>query len=146
MGVREQLSGIMTKFNLPMVSNEFHSRDYYPNIRKAITAGFFMQCACLERQGHYMTVKDNQVVQLHPSCGFGHKPEWVIYYEFVLTTKNFIRTCVEIEGEWLLQQAPTYFELDNFPAGEARNKLQRLERKLKAAQRTAQKAGAAGMD
>ena len=53
-----------------------------------------------ERTGHYLTVKDNQVVQLHPSTCLDHKPEWVIYNEFVLTTKNYIRTITDIKPEW----------------------------------------------
>jgi pre-mRNA-splicing factor ATP-dependent RNA helicase DHX15/PRP43 len=59
--VRTQLSRIMRRFNLPLVSTEFNSPDYYLNIRKALVAGFFMQAAHLERTGHYLTVKDNQV-------------------------------------------------------------------------------------
>uniref|UniRef100_A0A8C4I4Y5 ATP-dependent RNA helicase DHX15 n=1 Tax=Dicentrarchus labrax TaxID=13489 RepID=A0A8C4I4Y5_DICLA len=58
------------------------------------------QIAHLERTGHYLTVKDNQVVQLHPSTVLDHKPEWVLYNEFVLTTKNYIRTCTDIKPEW----------------------------------------------
>jgi pre-mRNA-splicing factor ATP-dependent RNA helicase DHX15/PRP43 len=54
----------------------------------------------LERTGHYLTVKDNQIVQLHPSTVLDHKPEWVIYNEFVLTTKNYIRTVIDIKPEW----------------------------------------------
>jgi len=59
-----------------------------------------LQVAHLERSGHYLTVKDNQVVQLHPSCGNDNKPAWVVYHEFVLTTRNFIRTITEIQPEW----------------------------------------------
>lgn len=61
---------------------------------------FIPQVAHLERTGHYLTVKDNQVVQLHPSTVLDHKPEWVLYNEFVLTTKNYIRTCTDIKPEW----------------------------------------------
>ena len=50
-----------------------------------------------------MTVKDNQVVQLHPSTCLDHKPEWVLYNEFVLTTKNYIRTCTDVKPEWLIR-------------------------------------------
>lgn len=57
----------------------------------------FFQVAHLERTGHYQTIKDNQVVQLHPSTCLDHKPEWVIYNEFVLTTKNYIRTCTDVK-------------------------------------------------
>lgn len=37
------------------------------------------------------------MVQLHPSSCLDHKPEWVIYNEFVLTTKNYIRTVTDIK-------------------------------------------------
>uniref|UniRef100_A0A6Q2Z2J9 ATP-dependent RNA helicase DHX15 n=1 Tax=Esox lucius TaxID=8010 RepID=A0A6Q2Z2J9_ESOLU len=102
--VRQQLSRIMDRFNLPRRSTEFTSRDYYINIRRALVTGFFMQVAHLERTGHYLTVKDNQVVQLHPSTVLDHKPEWVMYNEFVLTTKNYIRTCTDIKPEWQLER------------------------------------------
>jgi pre-mRNA-splicing factor ATP-dependent RNA helicase DHX15/PRP43 len=59
--VRQQLVRIMARFNLKLCSTDFNSRDYYVNIRKAMLAGYFMQVAHLERTGHYLTVKDNQV-------------------------------------------------------------------------------------
>ncbi|KAA3673102.1 pre-mRNA-splicing factor ATP-dependent RNA helicase DHX15/PRP43 [Paragonimus westermani] len=98
--VRVQLSRIMDRFSLRRSSTDFSSRDYYLNIRKALVSGFFMQVAHLERTGHYLTVKDNQVVQLHPSTVLDHKPEWVLYNEFVLTTKNYIRTVTEVKPDW----------------------------------------------
>ncbi|KAH7655139.1 RNA helicase protein [Dioscorea alata] len=98
--VRQQLMRIMARFNLKLCSTDFNSRDYYVNIRKAMLSGYFMQVAHLERTGHYLTVKDNQVVHLHPSNCLDHKPEWVIYNEFVLTSRNFIRTVTDIRGEW----------------------------------------------
>lgn len=62
--VRQQLVRIMTRFNLKLCSTDFNSRDYYINIRKAMLSGYFMQVAHLERTGHYLTVKDNQVVNI----------------------------------------------------------------------------------
>lgn len=50
----------------------------------------------------------------------------VLYQEFVLTTKNYIRTCLDIKGEWLIDVAPHYFDLSNFPAGECKRALERL--------------------
>lgn len=99
--VRQQLARIMDRFNLKRTSTEFTSKDYYVNIRKALVQGFFMQVAHLERTGHYLTIKDNQNVQLHPSTCLDHKPDWVIYNEFVLTTKNYIRTVTDVKREWL---------------------------------------------
>ncbi|GMQ00379.1 hypothetical protein CsSME_00047488 [Camellia sinensis var. sinensis] len=99
--VRQQLVRIMVRFNLKQCSTDFNSRDYYINIRKVMLAGYFTQVAHLERTGHYFTVKDNQVVHLHPSNCLDHKPEWVIYNEFVLTSRNFIHTVTGVHGEWL---------------------------------------------
>lgn len=128
--VREQLSRIMDRLCLRRTSTEFTSKDYYLNIRKALLSGFFMQVAHLERTGHYLTAKDNQVVQLHPSTCLDHKPEWVLYNEFVLTTKNYIRTCSDIKPEWLLKTAPQYYDLGNFPQCEAKRQLERIQAKL----------------
>eukprot|EP00878_Enallax_costatus_P031509 GHUV01034459.1.p2 GENE.GHUV01034459.1~~GHUV01034459.1.p2 ORF type:complete len:107 (+),score=18.79 GHUV01034459.1:61-381(+) len=49
-----------------------------------------------------------------------------LYHEFVLTSRNYIRTVTDIKGEWLIDIAPHYFDLSNFPAGEARRALERM--------------------
>ncbi|KAG5543565.1 hypothetical protein RHGRI_016341 [Rhododendron griersonianum] len=127
--VREQLVRIMVRYNLKLCSTDFNSCDYYIDIRKAMLAGYFMQVAHLERTGHYLTVKDKQVVHLHPSNCLNHKPEWVIYNEFVLTSRNFIRTVTDVHGEWILDIAPRYFNLENFPQCEAKRVLEKLYKK-----------------
>merc|ERR1712014_436624 len=108
------------------VSTDFHDKEYYPNIRKCLVSGFFMQVAHLEKSGHYLTVKDNQVVALHPSTCISHKPEWVLYNEFVLTSKNFVRTVTQVRGEWLVDIAPHYYDVTSFPKSEAKTQLERI--------------------
>ncbi|KRY27881.1 putative pre-mRNA-splicing factor ATP-dependent RNA helicase DHX15 [Trichinella spiralis] len=132
--VRLQLSRIMDRLGLKRKSTEFTSRDYYTNIRKALVSGFFMQVAHLERNGSYLTIKDNQVVQLHPSTVLDHKPEWVLYNEFVLTSKNYIRTVTDVKPEWLLRIAPDYYDMDNFPVCEAKRHLEQISRRLQSRQ------------
>ncbi|KAH8331351.1 hypothetical protein KR074_001600, partial [Drosophila pseudoananassae] len=132
--VRQQLARIMDRFNLRRTSTEFTSKDYYVNIRKALVQGFFMQVAHLERTGHYLTIKDNQNVQLHPSTCLDHKPDWVIYNEFVLTTKNYIRTVTDVKPEWLLSLAPQYYDLNNFPQCEAKRQLELLQQRMETKQ------------
>jgi pre-mRNA-splicing factor ATP-dependent RNA helicase DHX15/PRP43 len=79
----------MTEYDLDLVSTAFEDKNYWINIRKALTVGFFMQVAHREgEKGAYNTVKDGQIVKLHKSCGLDSNPEWVIYNEFVLTTAN----------------------------------------------------------
>ena len=38
-----------------------------------------MQVAHLQKQGHYLTVKDHQVVSIHPSSVVDSKPPWVLF-------------------------------------------------------------------
>jgi HrpA-like RNA helicase len=127
--VRNQLSNIMKRFSLALVSTDFKDKNYYVNIRKALISGFFMQVAHLERGGTYLTIKDNQLVTLHPSCCLSHKPDFVVYNEFVLTTKNYIRTVCDVRAEWLLEIAPHYYDLASFPKCEARRVLERIQRR-----------------
>lgn len=128
--VRTQLGRIMDRYGLRKLSTDFNSREYYPNIRRALLAGYFMQVAHLERGGQYLTVKDNQVVQLHPSTALDNKPEWVLYNEFVLTSKNYIRTVTDVKADWLLEIAPQYYDMSNFPECEAKKILTRKLRRL----------------
>lgn len=129
---RLQLERIMDRLQLKRVSTDFSNREYYNNIRKALVTGFFMQAAHLERPGHYLTIKDNQEVFIHPSTSLTHRPEWVIYNEFVFTSKKYIRTVLEIKPEWLLAIAPDYYDMDHFPACEAKRKLEHIKLKLEA--------------
>ena len=101
--VRLQLRRIMEREELELMSTPFEDKKYYENIRRALVAGFFMQVAKREGTGKtYTTVKDNQNVLLHPSTVLGQDSEWVVYNEFVLTTKNYIRTVTAVKPEWLL--------------------------------------------
>ncbi|KAL3096472.1 hypothetical protein niasHT_029831 [Heterodera trifolii] len=115
--VRMQLAKIMDELELQRVSTDFNSPDYYINIKKALVAGFFMQIAHLESSGHYVTINDNQLVNLHPSSVLDNRPGWALYNEFVLTSQNYIRTVTDVRPKWLHEMAPTYYHLDSFPDG-----------------------------
>jgi pre-mRNA-splicing factor ATP-dependent RNA helicase DHX15/PRP43 len=129
--VREQLIRNMKRLDMNTVSSvDIHSSEYYVNIRKSLVSGFFMQVGHKSSSGDYITVKDNQVVHLHPSCVLDDKPEWVLYNEFVLTSRNYIRLSTRIRGEWLVEIAPHYYDLSNFPPGDAKRELESLYRRL----------------
>lgn len=139
--VRAQLRRTMERYDLDLVSTDFNDKKYYTQIRQVIAASFFMQCAHREgEKNSYMTIKDNQVVSLHPSCGLETNPEWVIYFEFVLTSRNYIRTVTEVRPEWLLDFAPLYFDVKSFPDGAAKRDLLRIinKKQLKASGRDAE--------
>ncbi|KEZ41840.1 Pre-mRNA-splicing factor ATP-dependent RNA helicase PRP43 [Scedosporium apiospermum] len=125
--VRTQLKRIMEIQNLELVSTDFGDPDYYTNIRRCLLTGFFMQVAMRNPAAKvYCTIKDNQVVRLHPSTVLKMDPDWVVYHEFVLTSQQYIRTCTYIKPEWLLEIAPVYYDIDTFEPGEVRSALMRV--------------------
>ncbi|KIM61315.1 hypothetical protein SCLCIDRAFT_25946 [Scleroderma citrinum Foug A] len=127
--VREQLKRTMERFEIELISVADQKKSHLA-VRQALCNGFFMQVAHKEgEKGNYLTVKDNQVVGLHPSCGLDTQPEWVIFNEFVLTTRPYIRTVTEVRAEWLLEYAPAYFDVSTFPDGETKRALQRVVNK-----------------
>ena len=123
--VREQLQQKMMQLGLEFVDDPRHLSEH---LRKCVLYGSFLHIAHQERANHYQTLKEGQVVALHPSTTLLGKPEWVVYFEYVFTTRNYIRTLSPIEGEWLLDIAPKYFtDLGRFPGTQGRRQLERLK-------------------
>lgn len=128
--VRAQLERVMKRLGLPVISPKWGTSSYYTKIRQALVVGFFMQVAHLERGGNYVTIKDNQLVRIHPSSVLEVSPEWVIYNEFVLTTQSFIRTVTSVRPEWLLEVSPHYYDLNRFPSCDAKRVLEGISNRL----------------
>lgn len=130
--VRRQLERLMERNGLELVSTPFEDPSFYDNIRKALISGYFMQVASKPNRNSksYTTIKDNQDVFLHPSTCMAPDNRWVLYNEFVLTTKNYIRTVTAVEPEWLLELAPKYYDLTTFKDGDAKLSLERTVQKL----------------
>lgn len=130
--IRDQLAGLCERVEVVVESNPNPS-DIVP-IQKSLTSGYFFNtvschvhaCVCisdlslahrneypilaqarLQKDGGYRTTKSNQSVYVHPSsCLFQQAPppRFVLYYELVLTSKEFMRQCMPIEGSWLLER------------------------------------------
>uniref|UniRef100_A0AAF5PX96 RNA helicase n=1 Tax=Wuchereria bancrofti TaxID=6293 RepID=A0AAF5PX96_WUCBA len=103
--VRDQLEGLLERVEIDQVSNNDSVA-----IRKTITAGYFYNCAKLDSSGHYKTVKHKHTVHIHPNSSlFEETPRWMIYFELVFTSKEFMREVIEIESSWLTEVAPHYY-------------------------------------
>jgi ATP-dependent RNA helicase DHX8/PRP22 len=120
--VRKQLVTIMDRYRLDLIS----AGKNYKLICKAITAGFFTNAAKKDPQEGYRTLVDQNPVYIHPSSAlFNKNPEYVIYHELVLTTKEYMRSIMVIDAKWLTELAPAFFK----PADP--NKMTRAKRKEK---------------
>ena len=105
--VRKQLITIMDRYKLDILQ----AGKNYKVICKAITAGFFTHAAKKDPQEGYRTLVDQNPVYIHPSSSiFQKNPEWVIYHELVLTTKEYMRNVMVIDAQWLTELAPKFYK------------------------------------
>ncbi|KAK9458141.1 P-loop containing nucleoside triphosphate hydrolase protein [Dipodascopsis uninucleata] len=109
--VRDQLAKLCERVGIKLSSSGTQGNGFI-NIQKAIASGFFSNSARLTRSGDsYRTVKTSQAVYIHPSSVlFKKKPKWILYHELVLTSKEYMRNCMPIEPQWLLEVSPHFYK------------------------------------
>jgi len=122
--VRKQLLTIMDRYHLEIVScgNDYNA------VRRALVSGFFSHAAKKDPQEGYRTLVEGQPVYIHPgSALFQRNPDWVIYHELVLTTKEYMREVLAIEPKWLVELAPNFFRLADPTKLSRRKRQEKLE-------------------
>ena len=105
--VRKQIVTIMDRYRMDIIS----AGRNLAKVRKCIVAGFFANASKKDPQEGYKTLIDQQPVYIHPSSSlFQKNPEWVIYHELVLTTKEYMRNILVIDPKWLVELAPNFYQ------------------------------------
>jgi ATP-dependent RNA helicase DHX8/PRP22 len=62
----------------------------YNLVRKAICLGFLRNAAKKDPQEGYKTLIEGTPVCIHPSSAlFNKNPDWLIYHELILTTREY---------------------------------------------------------
>lgn len=105
--VRKQLITLMDRYKFEIVS----CGNDYNRIRRCITAGYFGNASRRDPQEGYRTLTDHNQVYIHPASAlYQRNPEWIVYHELVLTSKEYLRECSTIEPQWLPELAPNLFQ------------------------------------
>lgn len=112
--IRDQLEHLIKHIGIEIHSNPTDSI----SIRKAICAGFFYHTAISVGNGVYKIVHHQQNVHIDPdSYLFDQTPaSYIIYFELIHSTKEYMRQIIPIEKEWLHETALHFYEknkLDN---------------------------------
>eukprot|EP00920_Eleutheroschizon_duboscqi_P022725 GHVT01055342.1.p1 GENE.GHVT01055342.1~~GHVT01055342.1.p1 ORF type:complete len:280 (+),score=67.71 GHVT01055342.1:48-842(+) len=108
--VRAQLADIITQHNLPLSSCGIS----WDILRKAVCSGYFHNAAKLRGIGEYVNLRTNVQCHLHPSSalyGAGYAPDYVVYHEVIVTTKEFMRHVTAVDARWLSELGPMFFYL-----------------------------------
>ena len=122
--VRKQLLQIMDRYKLDLVSCGRN----FNRVRMAITSGYFFQAARKDPQEGYKTIVDATPVYIHPASAlFQRQPDWVVYHELVLTSKEYMRECCAIDPKWLVELAPRFFKAADANQLSRRKKRERIE-------------------
>ncbi|KAJ7283259.1 P-loop containing nucleoside triphosphate hydrolase protein [Mycena rebaudengoi] len=122
--VRKQLLGIMDRYKHEILSA---GRDYNI-VRKAICSGFFRNAAKKDPQEGYKTLVEGTPVYIHPSSAlFNRNPEWVVYHELVLTTREYCHNVTAVEPKWLVEVAPQFFKVADANKISKRKRQEKIE-------------------
>ncbi|KAI9834780.1 MAG: DEAH-box RNA helicase prp16 [Sarea resinae] len=128
--IREQLADIMSvqKMQLSSCGTDWDI------IRKCICSGYYHQAAKVRGIGEYVNLRTSVGVQLHPTSalyGLGVLPEYVIYHELILTSKEYMSTVTAVDPYWLADLGSVFYTLKeksylNPSAGASANQTKRV--------------------
>ncbi|KAL1928269.1 hypothetical protein VTP01DRAFT_3185 [Rhizomucor pusillus] len=108
--VRSQLIDIMNTVNMPFVS----CGSDWDVIRKCICSAYFHQAARLKGIGEYVNCRTGMKCNLHPTSalfGAGFTPDYVVYHELVLTSKEYMQCVTAVDPYWLAELGPMFFSI-----------------------------------
>lgn len=108
--IKGQLIKVMERCNIPISSS---GRDW-DIIRRCICNGFAHQAAKRSGLGKYMHLKTGMKIDLHPTSalfGLGDLPEYVVYNELLMTTKEYMCCVTAVDPLWLMDAASLLYDI-----------------------------------
>ncbi|XP_054806041.1 pre-mRNA-splicing factor ATP-dependent RNA helicase DEAH7 [Prosopis cineraria] len=126
--VRSQLLDILKTLKIPLTSS-------WPDtdiVRKAICSAYFHNAARLKGVGEYVNCRNGMPCHLHPSSalfGMGCTPEYVVYHELVLTSKEYMQCATAVEPQWLAELGPMFFSVKESDTSLLEHKKRQKEEK-----------------
>jgi pre-mRNA-splicing factor ATP-dependent RNA helicase DHX38/PRP16 len=108
--IREQLGDIMKMQKMDMVS----CGTDWDVVRKCICSGYYHQAAKVRGIGEYVNLRTSVTVQLHPTSalyGLGYLPDYVVYHELILTSKEYMSTVTSVDPHWLAELGGVFYSV-----------------------------------
>jgi len=104
-------------------------------IRKCICSGYYHQAAKVKGIGEYINLRTSVTVQLHPTSalyGLGFLPDYVIYHELILTSKEYMSTVTAVDPHWLAELGGVFYSVKEkgYSAREKRVTETEINRKM----------------
>jgi pre-mRNA-splicing factor ATP-dependent RNA helicase DHX38/PRP16 len=104
-------------------------------IRKCICSGYYHQAAKVKGIGEYINLRTSVTVQLHPTSalyGLGYLPDYVVYHELILTSKEYMSTVTAVDPHWLAELGGVFYSVKqkNYSARDKRITELNFSRKM----------------
>ena len=83
-------------------------------IRRCICSGYFHQAARVRTIGEYANVRTGLPCHLHPTSslyGLGFLPDYVVYNELIVTSKEFMSTVTAVDPHWLAESGSVCYSI-----------------------------------
>ncbi|CAK9297774.1 unnamed protein product [Gordionus sp. m RMFG-2023] len=130
--IRQQLRDIMVQNGLEVTSCAERGWDV---VRKCICSSFFHHAARLKGIGEYVNLRTGMPCHLHPTSalyGMGYTPDYVVYHELIMTSKEYMQCVTAVDGFWLAEMGPMFYHLRVTDKGAGASLKSREESKLRA--------------
>jgi pre-mRNA-splicing factor ATP-dependent RNA helicase DHX38/PRP16 len=108
--IRSQLQDTCTQQKMSLTS----CGSDWDKVRQAVSSAYFINAARMKGIGEYENLRTAMKCYLHPTSslyGIGFTPDYVVYHELVLTSKEYMQCVSVVDPYWLAQQGPMFFSV-----------------------------------
>jgi pre-mRNA-splicing factor ATP-dependent RNA helicase DHX38/PRP16 len=108
--IRDQIKDIMEKQKMSLIS----CGTDWDVIRKCICSGYYHQAAKVKGIGEYINLRTSVTIQLHPTSalyGLGYLPDYVVYHELILTSKEYMSCVTSVDPHWLADLGAVFYSI-----------------------------------
>lgn len=108
--IRDQIKDIMEKQKMALIS----CGTDWDVIRKCICSGYYHQAAKVKGIGEYINLRTSVTIQLHPTSalyGLGYLPDYVVYHELILTSKEYMSCVTSVDPHWLADLGAVFYSI-----------------------------------
>lgn len=108
--IRDQIQDIMKTHKMAFTS----CGTDWDIIRKCICSGYYHQAAKVKGIGEYINLRTSVTIQLHPTSalyGLGYLPDYVIYHELILTSKEYMSCVTSVDPHWLADLGAVFYSI-----------------------------------
>lgn len=108
--IRQQIADIMVAAKMPIVSCGYD----LDTVRECICSGYYHQAAKRKGLGEYVNLRTSVSVQLHPTSALynsGDPPDYVVYHELILTSKEYMSCVTAVDAHWLADLGGVFYSV-----------------------------------